>query len=132
MSALERLLASREQTIASLRAAAPPTAVPAPPPAPIARLEQAPPPPPAAAGPPAPPLLVPELPPELEVSPGRWSLRALETAMARYPDDPAFEEWRAYAVFLRDHAGPDGVLSTDFDALVDEVYGGLIARVRAG
>lgn len=139
VAALEKLLASRDRTIAELRARPPapparvePPAVASPPATPAVpeRVEQtpaeAPPPPPPAAVPPA-----PASPLVLEPAPGRWSLPALEQAMALHAEDPAAEEWAAYVLFLRDHVDARGVLPVSFDALVLDVFGSLIERVSA-
>jgi O-antigen ligase len=134
VSALEKLVASRDRTIAALREQATAVAPPPPPPPepePEPEPEPTPPPPPSPA-PPPPAAASTAGPSMLEPSPGVWNLPALEDAIARHADDPAAEEWRAYAVFLRDHTDVDGLLPVSFDSLVDEVFGGLIAQVRAG
>lgn len=126
VAALEKLLRSREGTIAELRAQleearAQPVAPPKPEPEPEPELELVPEPEP-----------LPEPVPDFEPRPSRWRLAAIEQAMARHPDDPAADEWAAYVIFLRDHVEADGLLPATFDSLVTEVYGDLIARVRAG
>ena len=63
---------------------------------------------------------------------GRWDLHALEAAVSAHRSDSRAEEWDAYLLFLREHAAADGLLPVTFDALVDEVFGDLAARVRAG
>ena len=138
VAALEKLLVNRDRTIAELRARPPAAGEPVPAPAPVAPppapVAQPPVPQPPVAQPPAPapPVAVPPPAVVLEPTPGSWSLPALEQAIAQYRDDPAAEEWQTYVVFLRDHADADGVLPVTFDALVGDVYGDLIARVRAG
>jgi hypothetical protein len=51
-------------------------------------------------------------------------LRAKELAGDRVRD----EEWHALFVSLREFARPDGTLPSEFDALVQESFGELIAR----
>jgi hypothetical protein len=78
------------------------------------------------APPPAPPP-PPEPEPEPEPSPpppprGAWNLgelrRLVEERGASFPADRV-EVWRSYLFFLQQHAGPDGVLPSSFDALVE-------------
>ena len=38
------------------------------------------------------------------------------------------EEWRTYLFFLREHASSDGALPSQFDGLVEDVFGSLCAR----
>ncbi len=60
--------------------------------------------------------------------PQEWNLWTLET-LARAPSgDGVRDEERAYLLmYLRDFATPDGLLPRDFDALVRESFGELIA-----
>jgi hypothetical protein len=94
----------------------------APPPAPVEELE-------------------PEPEPELEPEPvveepapapttrGQWTLDALEDLVLKQGADAAqHEEWTTYLFFLREHASVDGTLPPSFNALVNEVFGPLVAR----
>ncbi len=59
---------------------------------------------------------------------GSWNLIELERLVAErgahHPD--RLEEWEAYLFLLRDHAGPDGNLSSTFDWLVTDVFRDLV------
>jgi hypothetical protein len=73
--------------------------------------------------------LVPRLPQTAQRRPEGWNLwdlelRAKEVAGDRLRD----EEWQALFVSLREFAQPDGTLPSEFDALVQESFGELIAR----
>ncbi len=62
-------------------------------------------------------------------SPRRWNLWELERlTRAVAGDDVVRDEERSYLlVYLRDFASPDGLLPEDFDLLVRESFGDLIA-----
>ena len=72
------------------------------------------------------PVPVATLPPPAE--PQEWNVWEIERlARARSGDDPVRdEEWGYLLVYLREFASADGVLSTDFDALVRESFGELV------
>jgi hypothetical protein len=61
--------------------------------------------------------------------PRRWNLWELERlSRVVAGDDVARDEERSYLlVYLRDFASPDGLLPEDFDPLVRESFGDLIA-----
>jgi hypothetical protein len=83
---------------------------------------------PVALAPPAPePSAVTTLP--LPAHPQEWNVWEIERlAREQSGVDPARdEEWGYLLIALREFASPDGVLSTDFDALVRESFGELIA-----
>ena len=64
-------------------------------------------------------------------SPREWNLWELERAARDHGgDDVAQNEERSYLLmYLREFAGPDGILPADFDALVRESFGDLLHRV---
>jgi hypothetical protein len=93
---------------------------------------------------PSPPELerVPEPEPEPEPSrvvpfvpandgPREWNLWELERAAREHAsDDVARNEERAYLLmYLRDFAGPDGTLPSDFDGLVRDAFGDVLHAV---
>jgi outer membrane biosynthesis protein TonB len=101
---------------------------------------------------PAPPRIVavptppPEPEPELEPEPARvvafipandgpreWNLWELERAARDHAtDDIVRNEERSYLLmYLREFAGPDGVLPTDFDGLVRDAFGDVLHTVGA-
>lgn len=101
--------------------------------------------PPMIAAAPPPPEPQPEPEPELEAEPDpvvvylpvseeprEWNLWELERLAREHAgDDVAKNEERAYLLmYLRDFAGPDGNLPTDFDGLVRDAFGDLL-RVAA-
>jgi hypothetical protein len=105
--------------------------------------EPAPPPPPPhiTAAPPLPPEPEPESAPEpveepapavaylpISDSPREWNLWELERATRDHAgDDVARNEERSYLLmYLREFAGPDGVLPTDFDGLVRDAFGDVL------
>jgi type IV secretory pathway VirB10-like protein len=111
--------------------AAEPESKPAPPP----------PPPRITAAPPLPPEPEPESAPEpveepapavaylpMSDSPREWNLWELERATRDHAgDDVARNEERSYLLmYLREFAGPDGVLPTDFDGLVRDAFGDVL------
>ena len=65
----------------------------------------------------------------LPVQAQEWNLWELERlSRERGGEDPARDvEWGYLVVYLRDFARPDGTLPTDFDGLVRESFGELIA-----
>jgi hypothetical protein len=65
----------------------------------------------------------------LPVQPREWNLWELERlARARGGDDPVREEELGFLlVHLREFASPDGVLPLEFDSLVRESFGELVA-----
>ena len=65
----------------------------------------------------------------LPAHPQEWNVWEIERlARERSGVDPARdEEWGYLLIYLREFASPDGALSTDFDALVRESFGELIA-----
>lgn len=96
---------------------------------------------------PAPLSLVPAVPPPPEPDaaardvarfatrdegPREWNLRDLETrARERAGQDPGRDEERSHVLmYLREFADADGVLPVDFDGLVRESFGDLIATGR--
>ncbi|MGB8004822.1 MAG: hypothetical protein WCF27_11255 [Gaiellaceae bacterium] len=104
--------------------------------------EPAPPPPPhITAAPPLPPDREPESGPEpveepapavaylpMSDSPREWNLWELERATRDHAgEDVARNEERSYLLmYLREFAGPDGVLPTDFDGLVRDAFGDVL------
>jgi len=66
-------------------------------------------------------------------SPREWNLWELERAARdNAGEDVAQAEERAYLlVYLREFAGPDGVLPADFDGLVRDAFGDVLHSVQA-
>jgi hypothetical protein len=64
-------------------------------------------------------------------SPREWNLWELERAARDHGgDDVARNEERSYLlIYLREFAGPDGILPADFDALVRESFGDVLHSV---
>ena len=98
--------------------------------------------PPLIAAAPPPPEPEPEPEPELEPEPTvaylplneeprEWNLWELERAAREHAsDDVARNEERAYLLmYLREFAGPDGMLPADFDGLVRDAFGDLLRVV---
>ena len=94
----------------------------------------------AAAPPPPEPETEPEPEPEPEPTvaylpvnqePREWNLWDLERAVREHAgDDIVQNEERAYLlVYLREFAGPDGMLPVDFDGLVRDAFGDLLGAV---
>ena len=92
-----------------------------------------------ASGPPpvqAPPQLVPE--PEREpapepaparsLAPREWNIWELQHLVRERPDDDRHEEWAALIASLRDFARVDGTLPGEFDQLVRDSFGELLAE----
>jgi hypothetical protein len=63
--------------------------------------------------------------------PREWNLWELERAVREHAgDDVVQNEERAYLlVYLREFAGPDGMLPADFDGLVRDAFGDLLGAV---
>jgi len=85
--------------------------------------------------PPPPPEPVPAPPPEPELPPAargprQWKMSDLEQLVREHSGrDPVADEQRTFLLlYLRDFAGPDGLLPVDFDDLVRQSFGGLITR----
>jgi hypothetical protein len=76
------------------------------------------------------PAAVATLPPYVE--PQEWNLWELERLVREHAAaDPAREEELGYlVVYLREFASPDGVLPVDFDDLVRDSFGDLLAARR--
>jgi len=115
--------------LAVVEAAPNPEPVPAPP-----RLAPVPQPPPEPEPEPVPePEPEPELPPAAAVIPlgglRQWNVVDLErVARAHAGGDPIADEERKFLLqYLRDFAGPDGLLPAGFDDLVRQSFGGLVA-----
>lgn len=94
--------------------------------------------------PPPPPEPEPDLEPELEPArvvafiptydgPREWNLWELERAARDHAtDDVVRNEERSYLLmYLREFAGPDGILPTDFDGLVRDAFGDVLHTVGA-
>jgi len=134
------LLAEPEPAPVPVIEAAPePEAAPAPAPVPAAappRLAPVPDPVPAPPQPPPPPPPAPEpvLPPAASVTrigaPEQWNVWDLERLAREHAGgDPIADEERTFLLmYLRDFAGPDGQLPADFDALVRQSFGELVAN----
>jgi hypothetical protein len=91
------------------------------------------PPPPPPAPPPPPPEPEPEkvVPLPAAASPREWNLWELERVAREHASgDVARDEERVYLLmYLREFAGPDGVLSSDFDGLVRDAFGDVLHAV---
>jgi hypothetical protein len=106
----------------------PPRPEPVPP-----RPDPLPPPPPPTPTPPPQPVPEPELPPAAAVvssAPRQWNVRDLERLTREHSGgDPIADEERTFLLlYLRDFAGPDGLLPVDFDDLVRQSFGALVAN----
>ena len=79
----------------------------------------------------------PESEPEVEPEgayggpPREWSLWDLERLVRENAGDRRQEEWGALILSLREFAEADGLLPVEFDGLVRESFGGLLAAVGA-
>jgi hypothetical protein len=66
------------------------------------------------------------------VAPGprQWNIRDLEQLAREHAgSDPIADEERTFLLkYLRDFAGPDGMLPPDFDELVRQSFGGIVAN----
>jgi len=87
--------------------------------------EAAPPPPP----PPPPPEPEPEPVPLVAGPPREWNLWELQRAVREAADDERHQEWSALLIHLRQFANADGDLPLEFDGLVRESFGPLLARL---
>jgi hypothetical protein len=98
-----------------------------------------PPPPPEEPGPEPEAQPEPELEPEpvtfigANDGPREWNLWELERAARdNASDDLVRNEERSYLLmYLREFAGPDGILPTDFDGLVRDAFGDVLHTVGA-
>jgi hypothetical protein len=137
-----------EPQVRVIRAEPEPEPQPEPPPVPVAVVAApepepvpvrepprlAPAPPPLSAPEPA-PEPEPELPPAAAVirigGPRQWNVWDLErVARESSGGDPIADEERTFLLmYLRDFAGPDGLLPVDFDDLVRQSFGGLVANL---
>jgi hypothetical protein len=65
--------------------------------------------------------------------PREWNLWELERAARDHAtDDVVRNEERSYLlIYLREFAGPDGILPTDFDGLVRDAFGDVLHTVGA-
>jgi hypothetical protein len=78
----------------------------------------------------APPPPEPE-PEPLVTGPQReWNLWELQRAVREASDEQRREEWSALLIHLREFANADGDLPTEFDGLVRESFGLLLAAPR--
>jgi hypothetical protein len=68
-------------------------------------------------------------PPRADEPPRQWNLWTLETVLR--DSAPEDEELSFLLMYLREFAGPDGLLPVDFDSLVRDSFGDLIATGRS-
>jgi hypothetical protein len=63
--------------------------------------------------------------------PRQWNVWDLERVAREHSGgDPVADEERTFLLlYLRDFAGPDGLLPVDFDDLVRQSFGGLVANL---
>jgi hypothetical protein len=61
---------------------------------------------------------------------GGWNINELQHAVDSQTEaaPDMQEQWRTYLFFLREHAAIDGSLPSQFDGLIDDVFGDLIRR----
>jgi hypothetical protein len=64
--------------------------------------------------------------------PYEWNVWDLQRLVRDRPDDDRQEEWAAMIVSLRDFARADGTLPREFDELVRDAFGELLAEKGAG
>jgi len=66
----------------------------------------------------------------VEPGPRQWNVSDLEELAREHAGgDPVADEERTFLLmYLRDFAGPDGLLPADFDELVRQSFGGLVAN----
>ncbi|HZQ88584.1 MAG TPA: hypothetical protein VFA42_01100 [Gaiellaceae bacterium] len=87
---------------------------------------------PAPTPPPEPELLPPAAVTPISPAPAarRWNVSDLERLAREHAGgDPILDEERTFLLmYLRDFAGPDGLLPADFDDLVRKSFGGIVAR----
>jgi hypothetical protein len=77
--------------------------------------------------PPPPPEPEPEPEPVVQGPPREWNLWELERAARSAPDGERQEEWTALLIHLREFANTDGDLPIEFDSLVREAFGDVLA-----
>jgi hypothetical protein len=77
--------------------------------------------------PPPPPPPEPEPEPVVQGPPREWNLWELERAARSAPEDERQEEWTALLIHLREFANADGDLPIEFDGLVRESFGDVLA-----
>ena len=78
---------------------------------------------------PAPDLeLEPQPEPEPSSAPREWNIWELQRLVRERPDDDRHEEWAALIASLRDFARVDGTLPGEFDELVRDSFGELLAE----
>ena len=80
--------------------------------------------------PPPPPPTEPEPEPVVHGPPRVWNLWELERAARSAPDDERQEERTALLIHLREFANADGDLPIEFDSLVHESFGDVLAPER--
>lgn len=73
------------------------------------------------------PDLEPEPKPEPSLAPREWNIWELQHLVRERPDDDRHEEWAALIASLRDFARVDGTLPGEFDELVRDSFGELVA-----
>jgi hypothetical protein len=66
--------------------------------------------------------------PKRSLSPREWNIWELQHLVRDRPDDDRHEEWAALLASLRDFARVDGTLPGDFDQLVRDSLGELLAE----
>jgi hypothetical protein len=70
----------------------------------------------------------PEPEPEPSLAPREWNIWELQHLVRERPDDGRHEEWAALIASLRDFARVDGTLPGEFDQLVRDSFGDLLAE----
>ena len=66
--------------------------------------------------------------PERSLAPREWNIWELQHLVRERPDDDRHEEWAALIASLRDFARVDGTLPGEFDQLVRDSFGELLAE----
>jgi hypothetical protein len=74
------------------------------------------------------PDLAPEPEPEPSSAPREWNIWELQHLVRERPHDDRHEEWAALIASLRDFARVDGTLPGEFDELVRDSFGELLAE----
>jgi hypothetical protein len=74
------------------------------------------------------PELEPQPEPEPSSAPREWNIWELQHLVRQRPDDDRHEEWAALIASLRDFARVDGTLPGEFDELVRDSFGELLAE----
>jgi hypothetical protein len=69
----------------------------------------------------------PEPEPERSFAPREWNIWELQHLVRERPDDDRHDEWTALIASLRDFARVDGALPGEFDQLVRDSFGELLA-----